>query len=240
MAPTNSKSASTKPRVIAGWKRVAWPKLRTLPLEISDASLPEPMQQISQDILKHAHAIAKKHELLSIEDIDDKIQFKMRSKIPTLLIVAPWSSERTPIWEKAVQGMVSAVVELCKASSISEGDIHVEIITPELEQGVYFCPVKDTSLISSWDLVRGKINERLQSFKATKNCVSLMGFFQYGVIPIAEDNPPTIYISVFDESDETRWHEVIADIKTILQSVEGWGHVKVHMEHNHNWQDIFD
>ncbi|KAF5561844.1 hypothetical protein FPHYL_5975 [Fusarium phyllophilum] len=164
----------------------------------------------------------------------------MRSTIPTLLIVAPWSSERTPIWEKAVQEMVTAVAELCKAPSISEGDIHIEIITPGLEQGVYFCPVKDTSLIPSWDLVRGKINECLQSFKATKNCVSLLGFFQYGVIPIAEDNPPTIYISVFDESDETRWHEAIADIETILESVESWGHVKVHMEHNHNWQDIFD
>ncbi|KAF5707941.1 hypothetical protein FMUND_10806 [Fusarium mundagurra] len=240
MAPTSSKPASTKPRVIAGWKRVAWPKLRTLPLETSDASLPEPMQQISQDILKHAHTITKKHKILSIEDMDNKIQFKMRSTIPTLLIVAPWSSERTPIWEKAVQEMVRAVAELSKASSISEGDIHIEIITPELEQGIYFCPANDTSLISSWDLVRGKINECLQSFKATKNCVSLLGFFQYGVIPIAEDNPPTIYISFFDESDETRWHEVIADIKTILQSVEGWGDVKVHMEHNHNWQDIFD
>ncbi|KAF5572992.1 hypothetical protein FPANT_12661 [Fusarium pseudoanthophilum] len=240
MAPKNSKSPSTKPRVIAGWKRVAWPGLRKLPLKISEASLPEPMQQISQDVLKHAHDIAKKHKLLCIEDMDDKIQFKMRSTIPTLLIVAPWSSERTPIWEKAVQEMATAVAELSKSSSISEGDIHVEIITPELEQGIYICSVEDTSLVSTWDLVCGKINERLQSFKATKDCVSLLAFFQYGVIPIAEDNPPTIYISVFDESDETHWHEVIADVKTILQSVEGWGHVKVHMEHNHNWQDIFD
>ncbi|KAF4497859.1 hypothetical protein FAGAP_5958 [Fusarium agapanthi] len=240
MAPTCSKSASTKPQVTAGWKRVAWPKLRTLLLEISNASLPNPVQQISQDIIKHAHAIAKKHKLLSIEDMDNQIHFNMRSRIPTLLVVAPWSSERTSIWEKAVQEMLTAVVELSKASSISEGDIHVEIITPELEQVIYCCPVEDTSLVGTWDSVSGKISECLQSFKATKDCVSLMGFFQYGVLPIAEDNPPTIYISVFDESDETRWHEVIANIKTILQSVEGWGHVKVHMEHNHNWQDLFD
>ncbi|KAF5964022.1 hypothetical protein FBULB1_13028 [Fusarium bulbicola] len=240
MAPTNSKSASTKPQIIAGWKRVAWPRLRTLPLKISNASLPNPMQQVSQDVLKRARAIAKKHKLLSIEDMDDQIHFKLRSRIPTLLVVAPWSSERTSIWEEAVQEMVTAVAELSKASSISEGDIHVEIITPELEQGIYLCPVEDTSLVNTWDSVSGKISECLQSFKATEDCVSLMGFFQYGVLPIPEDNPPTIYISVFDESDETRWHEVIADVNTILQSVEGWGHVKVHMEHCHNWQGLLD
>ncbi|KAM0080142.1 hypothetical protein ACKRZS_007645 [Fusarium odoratissimum] len=95
-----------------------------------------------QQILQNAHTIAKKHKVLSIQDMDDQIHFKMRSGTPTLLIVAPWSSEKTPIWEKAVQEMIVSLAELSKASSISEGDIHVEIITMELEGPIYLGPLR--------------------------------------------------------------------------------------------------
>ncbi|SCV33530.1 uncharacterized protein FFB14_04560 [Fusarium fujikuroi] len=114
MASTDSASDSTESRVITGWKRVAWPILRTLPLDKSAASLPAPMQQISEDVLKIGHESAQKHHLFSsFEDMKDGIHFERRN--------------------------------------------------------------------------------------------------------------------------ETGWHEVIADIRTMLQGEEGWGHVKVHMEHSENW-----
>uniref|UniRef100_A0A0D2XBT1 Uncharacterized protein n=1 Tax=Fusarium oxysporum (strain Fo5176) TaxID=660025 RepID=A0A0D2XBT1_FUSOF len=103
----------------------------------------------------------------------------MRSGTPTLLVVAPWSSEKTPTWEKAMQEMIVSLAELFKASYISEGDIHVEIVTPEFEQTVYFVAPNDASLHGNWDW--------------------------YGVIPDPQDNPLIIYISVDFGSDETGW-----------------------------------
>ncbi|EMT72962.1 hypothetical protein FOC4_g10000397 [Fusarium odoratissimum] len=158
----------------------------------------------------------------------------MRSGTPTLLIVAPWSSEKTPIWEKAVQEMIVSLAELSKASSIREGDIHVEIITMELEGPIYL----NASLQGTWDWVRAEVHDCPQSFQATKDCLTLLALFHCGVIPDPKDNPLTIHISVDSDSDETGWHEVVADIKNMLQGVEGWGHVQVHIEHNEGWQDL--
>ncbi|KAJ4125826.1 hypothetical protein NW765_001600 [Fusarium oxysporum] len=164
----------------------------------------------------------------------------MRSGTPTLLVVAPWSSEKTPTWEKAVQEMIVSLAELFKASYISEGDIHVEIVTPEFEQTVYFVAPNDASLHGNWDWVRAKVHDFLQSFQATRDRLTLLTLFQYGVVPDPQDNPLIIYISVDFGSDETGWHEVVADIKNMLQGVEGWGHVQVHMEHNEGWKPVLD
>jgi hypothetical protein len=164
----------------------------------------------------------------------------MRSGIPTLLVVAPWSSEKIPIWEKTVQEMVMILAELSKSSSIREGDIHVETTAPELEQRVYWDVSSDPSLNGTWDWVRPKVQDCLQSFQATRDRLTTIPLFQYGVFPDRQDNPLTIYISVDFGSDETGWYEVIADIKNMLQGVAAWGHVQVHMEHNQGWQPFFD
>lgn len=236
MASTDLASDSTEPRVITGWKRVAWPILRTLPLEKSAASLPAPMQQISEDVLKVGHETAQKHHLFSsFEDMKDGIHFERRSWRPTLLIVAPWSSEKTPIWEAALKEMVKSLTELIKASSIRDGDIAVEIIAPELTQTIYYTGIDDPHLSATWDSVRPKVYECLESFQATKGHMSTIGLFRHGVLPALEANSNTVYVSVDYDSDETGWHEVIADIRNMLQGEEGWGHVKVHMEHSENW-----
>ncbi|KAI1061164.1 hypothetical protein LB506_011650 [Fusarium annulatum] len=208
MASTDSASDSTESRVITGWKRVAWPILRTLPLEKSASSLPAPMQQISEDVLKIGHETAQKHHLFSsFEDMKDGIHFERRSWRPTLLI----------------------------ASSIRDGDIAVEIIAPELTQTIYYTGIDDSHLSATWDSVRPKVYECLESFQATKGHMSTIGLFRHGVLPALEANPNTVYVSVDYDSDETGWHGVIADIKKMLQGEEGWGDVKVHMEHSENW-----
>ncbi|KAF5633809.1 uncharacterized protein FTJAE_6960 [Fusarium tjaetaba] len=152
MASPNSTSTSTEPRVITGWKRVAWPVLRAQPLEMSVASLPDSMKKMSQAILQRANTIAGKHRLL--KGMDGITHFQMR---------------------------------------------------------------------------------------ATKGKMNTLALHRYGVLPDLKANPATIYISVIDDSDETRWHEVVADIKKMLQGEEGWGHLNVHMEHNENWAGpLFD
>ncbi|KAG7421709.1 hypothetical protein DER46DRAFT_566982 [Fusarium sp. MPI-SDFR-AT-0072] len=129
--------------------------------------------------------------------------------------------------------MIVSLAELPKAFSISEGDIHVEIIIPELQQTIYFGAPNDASLHGNWDWVRAKVHDCLQS-------LTLIALFQYGAIPDSQDNPLTIYISLDFDSDETGWHEVVADLKNMLRGVEGWGHVQVHMEHNEGWQPLFE
>ncbi|KAF5688116.1 hypothetical protein FDENT_5014 [Fusarium denticulatum] len=236
MASPNSTSYSTEPCVITGWKRVAWPVLRTLPLDKSVASLPAPMQQISQDLVESAHKIVKRYDLLpSLEDIDDQIHFEMRKWKPTLLIAAPWSSEKAPIWEVALKEIVTSLTELARASLIRDGDIYVEIIAPELNKTIYYTCINDPHLSATWDSVCPKVYNCLESFQATKGNMSTIALQRYGVLPELEANPATVYIGVDYDSDERGWNEVIVDIKKMLQGEEGWGHVNVHMEHNVNY-----
>ncbi|KAG5759067.1 hypothetical protein H9Q72_012811 [Fusarium xylarioides] len=207
---------------------------------MSVTSLPTPMQKMSKDILKRANIIAGRHELL--KGMDGITHFQMRGQIPTVLVVSPWSSEKTPIWEAALKEMDMSLTELTRASSICDGDIHVEIIAPELNKTIYYTCVNDPHLSATWDSVRPKVYKCLESFQATKGNMSTIALHRYGVLPELAANPATVYIGVDYRSDETGWNEVIADIKKMLQGEEGWGHVNVHMEHNENWGmgDVFD
>ncbi|KAF5984628.1 hypothetical protein FCOIX_2517 [Fusarium coicis] len=240
MASTIPTSTSTEPRVITGWKRVAWPALRKQPLELPVTSLPAPMKKISQDILQRANTIAGRHGLL--KGMDGVTHFQMRGQIPTVLVVSPWSSENTHIWEAALKEMVTSLTELTRASAIHDGDIHIEIIAPELTKTIYYTCIDDPHFSATWDSVRPKVRKCLESFQATKGYTNTLGLLRYGVLPDLKANPATIYISVDNDSDETGWDEVIADIKKMLQGEEGWGHVNVHMEHNENWGmgNVFD
>ncbi|KAF5584118.1 hypothetical protein FPCIR_8746 [Fusarium pseudocircinatum] len=243
MAPPNSTSSSTEPCVITGWKRVAWPELRAAPLDMSVTSLSGPMLEISRDILEIAHKVAKRQDILSsLKDRDDRIHFELRDGIATLLIVAPWSSEKTTIWETALREMVRSLKELTKATSlIRDGDIHAEIIAPELNQTIYYTCNNDPHLSATWDSVRPKVYKCLESFQSTRHRMSSIALQRYGVLPELEANPATIYIGVDYRSDETGWNEVVTDIKNMLQGEEGWGNVNVHMEHNENWAGpLFD
>nr|RBQ97630.1 hypothetical protein FVER53263_00135 [Fusarium verticillioides] len=194
---------------------------------------------MSQAILQRANTIAGKHGLL--KGMDGITHFQMRGQIPTVVVVSPWSSEKTPIWEAALKEMVKSLTELTRASSISDGAIHVEIIAPELTKTIYYTCVNDPHLSATWDSVRPKVRKCLDSFQATKGNWNTIALHRYGVLPDLKANPATIYISVDDDSDETGWNEVIADIKKMLEGEEGWGHLNVHMEHNENWAGpLFD
>ncbi|KAJ4247126.1 hypothetical protein NW762_013264 [Fusarium torreyae] len=246
MASTPSTSTNSELRVISGWKRVAWPELRILPLKLLPEDLPAHIQQASQEILRNARIIVEKHKLLPDGNEEDHVNLGMRrqmpygARVPSLVVVAPWSPEMTPVWEEAVHEMAVFLTEFSKTSSIGQGDIHVEIIAPELQQTLYCTSIDEPGLSpEDWDEVRDKVYDCLESFDTTKGKMSTIALFKYGVLPDPEANPTTIYISVFIDSDETGWYEVIAAMKSMLESV-GWNHVQIHMEHNEGWNEIFD
>ncbi|KAF4958972.1 hypothetical protein FSARC_10875 [Fusarium sarcochroum] len=245
MASPPSTSTNSELRGISGWKRVAWPELRILPLKVTSEALPVHIQQVLKDILRAARVIVEKHGFLPKGDEEIHVNLGMRRqepygpRIPTVVVVAPWSPEIKPVWEKAVHEMAVFLTEFSKTSSISQGDIHVEIIAPELKQPIYYTSIDEPDRYEAWDKVRGKVHDCLESFEATKGRLSTIALWKYGVLSDGQANPPTIYISVFNESDETGWYEVIAAIKNMLEGV-GWNHVQIHMEHNEGWQEIFD
>ncbi|KAM0547263.1 hypothetical protein ACHAPJ_010525 [Fusarium lateritium] len=246
MASIPLTSTNSEPRVISGWKRVAWPELRILPLKLLPEDLPVRIQQASQDILRNAHIIVEKHNLLPNGDEEKHVNLGMRQKepygatIPSLVVVAPWSPEITPVWEEAVHEMAVFLTEFSKTSGIGQGEIHVEIIAPELQQTMYYTSIDEPGLsLETWDKVCHKVYDCLESFDTTKGKMSTIALWKYGVLPDRQANPPTIYISVFDDSDETGWYEVIAAMKSMLEGV-GWNHVQIHMEHNEGWNELFD
>ncbi|KAF5568041.1 dihydrolipoyl dehydrogenase [Fusarium phyllophilum] len=216
-------------RVISGFKRVAWPELRRLPLITSAGKLPAGVEQVRQDIEREAVSITKKHGL-QFEDEEEQSspQMEMRgvsekpsTGLPTILIFAPWPTEKQRDWEAAAQEMAIFLADLSRVCSFSGTDIHVEIMAPELVQRTYYTNIDDPVF--------------QKQLKATSHA-SLQ---KYGTNYLLENNPPTVYISVSHDSDETQWHEVVTEVKKTLDAA-GWSDVQVHIEHNEGMVGYFD
>ncbi|KAF4503412.1 alcohol dehydrogenase [Fusarium agapanthi] len=204
------------PRVISGFKRVAWPELRRLPLTTAMKNLPAGIEQVRHDIEREAVSIMKKHGL-QFEDEEQHCspQMEMRgvpekssTGLPTILILAPWSTEKQRDWETAAQEMAMFLDDLSRVCSFSETDIHVEIMAPELVQRTYYTNIDD--------LVFQK------QLKATPHA-----------------SLSRICISVSYDSDEPQWHEAVTEVKRTLDTAE-WSDVQVHVEHNEGMIGYFE
>ncbi|KAF5681394.1 hypothetical protein FDENT_8165 [Fusarium denticulatum] len=228
-----------RPRVISGFKRVAWPELRRLPLTTSTKRLPAGIEQVRQDIEREAVSIMEKHGLqfedeeegCSPETIMRGVPETPSTGLPTILILAPWSTEKQCDWEIATQGMAMFLADLSRVCSFSETDIHVEIMAPKLVQRTYYTNIEDPVFQSAWECLGSTIFNRLQSLRATKGHITCLSLQKYGTNNHLGDNPPTVYISVSYDSDETKWHGVVAEVKKSLDAA-GWSDVQVHIEHN--------
>ncbi|KAF5673684.1 hypothetical protein FCIRC_7946 [Fusarium circinatum] len=235
-----------RPRVISGFKRVAWPELRRLPLTMSMKNMPMGIKQVRQDIVREALSIMKKHGL-QFEDEEQHCspEMEMRgvpeesSTIPTILILAPWSAEKQRDWETVAQEMAMFLADLSKVCSFSETDIHVEIMALELVQRTYYTNIDDPVFQSAWECLGSTIFNRLQSPRATQGHITSLSLQKYGTNSLREDNPPTVYISVSYDSDETQWYEVVTEVKETLDAA-GWSDVQVHIEHNEGMIGYFD
>ncbi|EWG54907.1 hypothetical protein FVEG_13002 [Fusarium verticillioides 7600] len=237
-----------RPRVISGFKRVAWPELHRLPLITSARKLPASIEQVRRDIEHEANSIIKKYGL-QFEDEEDHCdpQMEMRgvpekpsTAQPTILILAPWSAEKQRDWETAAQEMAMFLADLSRVCSFGETDIHVEIMALELVKRTYYTNIDDPVFQSAWECLSSTIFNRLQSLRATQGHITCLSLQKYGTNDdILENDPPTVYISVSHESDETQWHEVVREVKKLLDAVE-WTDVQVHIEHNEGMVGDFD
>ncbi|KAG4261353.1 hypothetical protein FPRO03_11904 [Fusarium proliferatum] len=192
-----------EPRIISGFKRVAWPELRRLPLTIVTHLLPAGIEQVRRDIEREADRIMEKHGL-HFQDEEDHCDPEMEM--------------------------------VC---SFSEAEIHVEIVAPELVHRTHYTKIDDPVLQSAWECLSGTIFHRLQSFRATQGHITCLTLQKYGTNDYAGANPPTVYISVDYDSDETQWPEVITEVKRTVDAT-GWDDVQVHIEHNEGMIGHFD
>ncbi|KAF5594067.1 hypothetical protein FPANT_4950 [Fusarium pseudoanthophilum] len=251
LTTTNSISPKTscameKPRVISGFKRVAWPELRPLP-HTSERRLPSGIEQVRRDITRKAKSIIKKHGL-QFEDEEQECdpEFEMRgvhekpgTSLPTILILAPWSAEKQRDWERAAREMAMFLADLSRVCSFGETDIHVEIMALELVQRTSYTNIDDPVFQSAWECLSSTIFNRLQSLRATQGHLTCLSLQKYGTNDYGRNNLPTVYISVDYESDETLWHEVVTEVKRTLDEAQ-WSDVQVHIEHNEGMVGYFD
>ncbi|KAF4428272.1 hypothetical protein F53441_14048 [Fusarium austroafricanum] len=221
-----------------GWKRVAWPKLRPLPLESSREHLPIAVEQIRRDIEYQASNTLQKHNVLPQDEYDRQVSVEMRqepdqptSAIPTVLIITPWTPAKNESFKRVATDMAIWLTEW--TATLSPIKIHVEVIAPELVQPIYYSQVGIPALSRVWDDARQLIYNRLQAFPATKNHLTCLALQKYGINPDIDANPPTVYISMDYKCKETEWTAVIAGVRRVLDGL-AWKHVQVHMEHNLN------
>ncbi|KAF5968509.1 hypothetical protein FCOIX_11358 [Fusarium coicis] len=219
-----------RPRVISGFKRVAWPELHRLPLITSAKKLPASIEQVRRDIEREADSIIKKHGL-QFEDEEDHCDPEMEMRgvpekpsiaVPTILILAPWSAEKQSDWETAAQEMAMFLADLSRVCLFGETDIHVETMALELVKRTYYTNIDDPFFQSAWEGLSSTIFNRLQSLRATQGRITCLSLQKYGTNDdLLQDNPPTVYIS------------------KVLDGAE-WSDAQIHIEHNEGMIGDFD
>ncbi|QPC60975.1 hypothetical protein HYE67_003206 [Fusarium culmorum] len=201
--------------------RAAWPQLRRRPLEISRASLPAAVEARQGEIELLATKILRDFHLFNDDEYDGVELVQMGSSsstsVPTIAICASWSEDKQGLWVSAVQAIAMELYKMYKGYSFNYESIHI-------------------------DIIREIVYQRLESFEATTDCMCSICLFNYGILKEINNNPPTISISVDDESSETGWLRVINDIKSNISRHGGqsWMDVNVHIEHIVEWNEFFD
>nr|CEG05714.1 unnamed protein product [Fusarium clavum] len=243
MPSTIKISETAKPRfdVISARYRAAWPELRFHPLEVGKAPLPPFILPHVKRLEEQAREILARYQIKFDDEEEDEVEVQLVNQglyarcIPTLLITAPWSVDRQEEWKNAVHDIAELIYNIAQEANFDHTKVHVDMKDPKLTKTIYFGDVEESFCdTAEWDTIKKVVRKRLQSFEATKGQMSTMMLLRYGVLEQIEANPVTIYISLFDRSDETGWLEVINDIQNNLDK-HGWKGVYIHMEHNEPW-----
>ncbi|KAF5670486.1 hypothetical protein FHETE_4393 [Fusarium heterosporum] len=232
--------------VRVGWKRAAWLELRRMPLEESRRlQLPSSVEKLRFDMMSHAYALLEKHNLLYEDEIGCKneVRQEMRQESmapntpqPTLIMLAYWSPENGVAYKNVVKEMVEWLDDKTREDPQR---MYVEITAVENVMTIYYGIVSDRVLLDAWGSTSVSIQNILESFWATRGSFTCLALQKYGIDPEVNANPPTVYISMDYDSDETGWPDVATRIKELLNR-QGWNHVHVHMEHNLGMTSEFD
>ena len=160
---------------------------------------------------------------------------------PTILILANWAGEESyASWEKVVTNTKKFFDQMI----ISAGDlleVKVEMIDLESTLRRYISPTEySDALDRDWTVIKGKTRKILDSYPTTKSRVYLLALFKLGTDKHADNNPPTVFISVDYESEESKWPPIVDEIQ---QHVDGYPYkFRVHIEHSSgdSWGNGFD
>lgn len=155
---------------------------------------------------------------------------------PTIVVVAAWDEKTSPpVWERAVKQakrFVDATV-LASSPELRHLDVAVEMLAEELTREQYVSCISNNegtdSLVRGWDIIRDDVGRTLESFPQTQGRVTSISLFNFGPLEDVERNPPTVYISVDYESDETQWPPITSEIQ---RGLDTYGYnLRVHIEH---------
>ncbi|KAF5019111.1 hypothetical protein F66182_8880 [Fusarium sp. NRRL 66182] len=237
---TSSDSEPLAP-VISARYRASWPELRPLPLEnLPPANVPHVLKTYSSDICQQSKQVLIRNGLWDeretrIDFVIRQKEYQVRTAIPTIFIINPWSLTAPTTWKAAVREIAALVTNIVRRSNSGRPYFIVEMIAPELVSPVYCYPVLDQpGLMESWYLISSLVCQRLEAFEGTRRKMTNVSLLRYGLSEDRDANPITIYISVDYTSDETQWQDVMTSIKGALEQ-QGWPDLHVHMEHNEGW-----
>ena len=110
-------------------------------------------------------------------------------------------------------------------------EVKVEMIDYESTLPRYIYPTEYSEAFErDWTEIMGKTRKILDSYPTTKSRCWVLAVFKLGTDKIEKNNPPTVFISVGYESEESKWPPIIDEIQ---QLVDGYPYkLRVHMEHS--------
>ncbi|KAF5702036.1 hypothetical protein FMUND_13654 [Fusarium mundagurra] len=249
---TSSEESGPLVPVVSTRYRVAYPDLRPCPLECLPGPDPEIFVNHGQDIREAANTILSEHGLIEgvntfatltdhgtveqprcfAETWMERTEGQPGTEEPTVTVVLPWTPDSKARWTSAVQAIAIRNKELLHGTKFEDTPPRIEFTAPEIVGPIYLGVVDDRpDLIQHWDHVKRVVNERLNTFDATRHYVTSIMLLRHGLSPNTAANPITVYISVDLRSDEKQWDPILTNIETSLNTM-GWADVRVHLEHN--------
>ncbi|KAF4500075.1 hypothetical protein FAGAP_3737 [Fusarium agapanthi] len=226
------------PCVERGWKRLGWPGLLPLPSKTITEPLPPSVANLEPDIINKAHTVLMEFnivrdtqpETLEAAQVEVSLEMTQHPFVPgprlKLTLAIPWPRDSETQIEDAISSMSEWMLQF---TSHLPGQIFVEAIAPELLQTIYYDEVGVSLLSDSWDYISNKLMTVLPRQSLT--CLSLQ---RYGVDPVLRNNPPTIYVGLDYNSEESSWSRLENNIKATMRRMY-WNGVNVHIEHNLNF-----
>ncbi|KAK5660009.1 hypothetical protein OQA88_13477 [Cercophora sp. LCS_1] len=154
---------------------------------------------------------------------------------PTILIVAKWTgNESHARWEKVVTETKKLLDPAVKSATEGRAEVRVEMVDLELTLPKFITPIGGTeysgALSNDWPNIMDRVNRILTSHGTTKSRVNIVALFKWGTNKDAEKNPPTVFIGVDYQSEETKWPPILDEIQHFL---DGYPYkLRLHMEHN--------
>ncbi|KAL4732234.1 hypothetical protein ACLX1H_001244 [Fusarium chlamydosporum] len=229
---------STEPLfpIVSGRYRMATTSLRRLPLVNSPDKVLSGSAQNAMLLIRHrAIETVKSLKLAGDEEyyVDiDVYQTKdcPESAAPTALIVFENFPRNREALEQATRDIAKFAYEQLKGSSAEP--YRVEMIGERLVHAITYGPVRGRGdLEACWEAIKTLVYGQLQGDPVTKDHMTSVSLFHYGLDEDYTKNPTTIFITLDYDCPEVEWPRVIRRIEEDLAN-NHFPVLYIHMEHN--------